>query len=114
MNVTYLTSYIDVGRGATITTATTIITILLARAILTPAIIMARSFVIARTTIIIAGAVVAVLLAWAVLAPTIVIARPLVIAWTAVFIAVALLLALIMARTTIIITRTSVTASHIC
>jgi hypothetical protein len=81
LNVTYLTSYIDVGRGATITTATTIITVLLARAILAPAIIMARPFVIA---------------------------------WTAVFIAVALLLALIMARTTIIITRTSVTVSHVC
>jgi hypothetical protein len=114
MNVTYLTSDVDIGRGATITTATTIITVLLAWAVLAPAIIIMRPVVIAGTAVVIAGAVVAVLLARAILTPMIVIARPLVVAWTAVFIAGALLLALVIARTAIIITWTSVTASHVC
>jgi hypothetical protein len=109
MNVTYLTSNVDVGRGVTITTATTIITVLLART----AIIIARPLIIALTAIVVAGAVIAVLLARAILAPTIVIARELIVAWTTNFISGALLLVLVIALTAIIITWTSITASHV-
>jgi hypothetical protein len=95
MDITYLAGDIDVGRGATITTATTIIA--------------------AATIIIIAmGAVIMVLLVRAVLAPAIIIAGPLVLALTAIVIARALLLALVLTWTAVIIVWVSVTAIHIC
>jgi hypothetical protein len=102
VNVTYLTGDIDIGRGATIATTTTIITA-------ATIIIIAAGAVI----IIAIGAVITVLLARAVLAPAIIIARPLIMAWTAVFIAGALLLALVWTWKAIIIAWTSIAASHV-
>jgi hypothetical protein len=95
VDVTYLPGDIDVGRGATVTTATTII---------------AAAMIIIIAT----GAVVTVLLAWAVLAPTIIIAGPLILAWTAIIIARALLLALVPTWTTVIIAWAGVMVSHVC
>jgi uncharacterized membrane protein YgcG len=94
MYVTYLTGDIDIGRGASVTAATTIIA--------------------AATIIIIATwAIITVLLAWAVLVPTIIIAGPVILAWTTVVVACSVLLALLLSWTMIIMARSSVATSHV-
>jgi hypothetical protein len=106
MDVAYLTGDVDVGRGPAVATATTIITA-------TTVIIIATGAIV---TVLLAWTIIAILLAWTILAPAVIIAGALILARPTITVVVArtLILAIVLARTTVIIAWARVTASHVC
>jgi hypothetical protein len=122
MNVTYLTCGVDIGGGMAVTTLTTIVitTTLIIIAVGTIIMIVLASTIILTATIILMATIVAIVLA-TMIEVAVVLAPAIILAWAVILTAVIIAWSFILARTmiflswaSIILTRTSVTASRVC
>jgi hypothetical protein len=122
MNVTYLTCGVDVGGGLVVTTPTTVVitTKLIIIAAGTIIMIVLASMIILTATIILTAAIVTIVLASTIVV-AVVLTPAIILAWAVILTAVIIAWSFVLARTmiflswaSIILARTSVTASRVC